>query len=375
MSVNGAGTVLVVDDESQNVMLLQDLLEARGYQVLTASDGQNGLVLAGEHNPDVVLLDVMMPRLSGFDVCRRLKAEPSTAMIPVLLVTALDAREDRLAGIGAGASDFISKPIDSADLMLRVKNAVATKRLHDQLSTQLRRLQELETARDTLTHMVVHDLRSPLTGLIGYIELLGTIARETGNAEAMEYTADAQAIAARLTEMVSQVLDVSRLEAGQMPLSVADTDLVRLLPAAVGGLGPTPAGLSVVYELPKEPVPVSCDAAVIGRVVANLVGNAYKFTRRDGEVRIGLVQRNGRVRFSVTDQGPGVAPEHRERIFEKFGQVRSSGPAGARSSGLGLTFCRLAVEAHRGELGVESAETGGARFWVELPRLQPKEQH
>ena len=373
MSVNGAGKVLIVDDEPQNVLLLQDLLEARGYRVLTAADGENGLVLASEHNPDVVLLDVMMPRLSGFDVCRRLKAEPGTAMIPVLLVTALDAREDRLAGIDAGASDFISKPIDSADLLLRVRNAVATKRLHDQLATQLRRLKELEAARDTLTHMVVHDLRSPLTGLIGYIELLGTIARETGNAEAMEYTADAQAIAGRLAEMVSQVLDVSRLEAGRMPLSVAETDLVLLLPAAVGGLGVTPAGLRVIYELPNEPVPVSCDAAVIGRVVANLVGNAYKFTRRNGEVRIGLVQRNGRVRFSVTDQGPGVAPEYRERIFEKFGQVPLSGSAGARSSGLGLTFCKLAVEAHRGEVGVESAESGGARFWVELPRLHPKD--
>ena len=133
MSVSGAGKVLVVDDEPQNVMLLQDLLEARGYQVLTAGDGQDALVLASEHYPDVVLLDVMMPRLSGFDVCLRLKAEPSTAMIPVLLVTALDAREDRLAGIDAGASDFISKPIDSADLILRVRNAVATKRLHDQV--------------------------------------------------------------------------------------------------------------------------------------------------------------------------------------------------------------------------------------------------
>jgi two-component system sensor histidine kinase/response regulator len=372
MSINGAGKVLVVDDEPQNVMLLQDLLEARGYQVLTAGDGQDGLALASEHNPDVVLLDVMMPRLSGFDVCRRLKAEPSTAMIPVLLVSALDAREDRLAGIGAGASDFINKPIDSADLILRVRNAVATKRLHDQVSTQLRRLQELETARDTLTHMIVHDLRSPLTGLIGYLELLGAIARETGNEEAVEYATDAQAIASRLTEMVSQVLDVSRLEAGQMPLSVAITDLVMLLPAAVGELGPTPGGVSVVYELPNEPVHVSCDPAVISRVVANLVGNAYKFTRRNGEVRIGLIHRNGRARFSVTDQGPGIAAEYRERIFEKFGQVPTSGSAGARSSGLGLTFCKLAVEAHCGEIGVETAETGGSRFWVELPRPQTK---
>ena len=145
-------------------MLLQDLLEARGYTVLSAPDGEKGWLSRGSGCPDVVLLDVMMPRLSGFDVCRRLKAEQKTAIIPVLLVTALDAREDRLAGIGAGANDFITKPIDSADLLLRVRNAVATKRLHDGYPAPPA-VQELEAARDTLTHMVVHDLRSPLTGL------------------------------------------------------------------------------------------------------------------------------------------------------------------------------------------------------------------
>src|SRR5712671_240096 len=219
----GGGTVLVVDDEPKNVMLLQDLLESRGYTVLSASDGDKGLDLARERIPDVVLLDVMMPRLNGFDVCRKLKAEQKTAMIPVLLVTSLDARQDRLAGIGAGANDFITKPIDSGDFLLRVRNAVATKRLHDRVSHQLQRLQELEAARDTLTHMVVHDLRSPLTGLRGYLELLRAVAN--GNAEVAEYASEADAIAKRLTEMISQVLDMSRLESGQMPLSLKEADL------------------------------------------------------------------------------------------------------------------------------------------------------
>jgi two-component system sensor histidine kinase/response regulator len=370
-------TVLVIEDNPLNLELVRDVLMAAGMKVVEARTAQEGLTAASELKPTLILLDIRLPGMDGFAVLGRLKADSATASIPVVALTAQAMVGDREHALAAGFDEYIPKPIDTRTLADTVRAlldpTVATKRLHDQLSTQLRRLQELEAARDTLTHMVVHDLRSPLTGLIGYIELLGTIARETGNAEAMEYTADAQAIAGRLTEMVSQVLDVSRLEAGRMPLSVAETDLVLLLPAAVGGLGATPTGLSVIYELPNEPVPVSCDAAVIGRVVANLVGNAYKFTRRNGEVRIGLVQRNGRVRFSVTDQGPGVAPEHRERIFEKFGQVPSSGSAGARSSGLGLTFCKLAVEAHRGEVGVESAETGGARFWVELPRVQPKE--
>jgi two-component system sensor histidine kinase/response regulator len=206
-----AGRILVVDDEPRNVQLLQDLLEVHGYTVWTSEDGEQCIKLATERRPDVVLLDVMMPRLNGFDVCRRLKEDQSTAMIPVLLVTSLDAREDRLAGIGAGANDFITKPIDSADLLLRVRNAVTTKRLHDEVTSQYRQLQQLEAARDTLTHMIVHDLRSPLTGLQAYLDLLRMSVAASAYDEVLEYARDANATAGRLKDMVSQVLDVSRL--------------------------------------------------------------------------------------------------------------------------------------------------------------------
>lgn len=358
------GVALVVDDEPRNVTLLQDLLEARGYTVLTANNGEQGLALARDRVPDVVLLDVMMPRMNGFDVCRKLKAEQKTAMIPVLLVTSLDARQDRLAGIGAGANDFITKPIDSGDLLLRVRNAVAGKRLHDQVTTQLRRLQELEAARDTLTHMIVHDLRSPLTGLRGYLDLLRAVAN--GNPEVVEYASEADVIAGRLTEMISQVLDVSRLESGQMPLSLQQTDLVVLLPAAVASLGPPPSEISVNYEMPGSPVLIACDPDLISRVVVNLVGNAFKFTPTGGQVGIGLAAEADRVRITVTDNGPGIPAEFRGVIFEKFGQAPLGRSAAVRSTGLGLTFCKLAVEAHRGKIGIEAAENGGARFWIEL---------
>lgn len=367
MNESTEATILVVDDEPRNVLLLQDLLEVRGYTVWTAADGVEGLALARARGPDVILLDLMMPRLSGFDVCRQLKADQQTAMIPVLLVTSLDARQDRLAGIGAGANDFITKPIDSGDLLLRVKNAVTTKRLYDQVARQVRQLQELEAARDTLTHMIVHDLRSPLTGLQGYLDLLKTVAAD-GNPEVLEFAREAHVIAGQLKDLVSQVLDVSRLESGQMPLSPKETDLVPLLPAAVASLGPAPSGVRVAYQVPEQPVVVACDPDLVSRVVVNLVGNAFKFTPAGGEVCIGLGADNGRVRLTVTDSGPGIPAEFREMIFEKFGQAPGGHKTVARSTGLGLTFCKLAVEAHGGRIGVESAEKGGARFWVELPR-------
>lgn len=365
MSGNGRPLVLVVDDEPKNVQLLAELLESRSYAVCPAGDGEQALALAREHLPDVVLLDVMMPRLNGFEVCRRLKSESRTAMIPVLLVTALDARQDRIAGISAGANDFITKPIDPADLVLRVRNAAGVKRLHDQVASHLRHLQELEAARDTLTHMIVHDLRSPLTGLQGYLDLIGMVAN--GNHEVAEYASDAQAVVRRLSGMISQVLDVSRLEAGEMPLSLKDTDLTALLPAAVATLGPPPSAIEVVWTLPERTVTLACDPDLITRVVANLVGNAFKFTPAGGKVRLELVEETDRVRLIVSDTGPGIPPEFRDKVFEKFGQAPLEA-AGVRSSGLGLTFCKLAVEAHRGRIGLESAAGGGARFWVELFR-------
>ena len=365
---DSAARILVVDDEPRNVLLLQDLLESRGYTVWTAADGEQGLAVAQAQSPDVMLLDVMMPRLNGFDVCRRLKADQSTAMIPVLLVTSLNAREDRLAGIGAGANDFITKPIDTGDLLLRVRNAVTTKRLHDEVTSQFRKLQELEAARDTLTHMIVHDLRSPLTGLQGYLDLLRIGVGEGSNDEILECARDAHAVAGQLKEMISQVLDVSRLESGDMPLSPEDTDLVTLVAGAVVSLGPPPHGIEIVYETDGQPFVVACDREVMARVVVNLVGNAFKFAPRRGEVRIGLQAGDGVVRVTVTDNGPGVAPEHREVIFEKFGQAPLGRAGKARSTGLGLTFCKLAVEAHGGKIGVDSSNGGGARFWIELPR-------
>jgi signal transduction histidine kinase len=360
-------SVLVVDDEARNVMLLKDLLESRGYAVLTAADGETGLALALERVPDVVLLDVMMPRLNGFEVCRQLKAAPGTAMIPVLLVTALDARADRLAGIDAGASDFLTKPIDSGDLILRVRNAVTTKKLYDQVAQQFRRLQELEAVRDSVTHMIVHDLRSPLTGLQAYLDLLSGVAN--GNREVADYALEAHKIAGLLKELVSQVLDVSRLEAGQMPLSTTNVDLARLLPAAVASLGPPAEGISIVYEIYEKQIMAACDQDLISRVIVNLVGNAFKFA--SGKVRIGLSRHGNRVRITVADDGPGVPEKFREMIFEKFGQT-PLGQSTARSTGLGLAFCRLAVKAHQGEIGFEPAETGGACFWVDLP-LKPAE--
>jgi CheY-like chemotaxis protein len=159
------GCVLVIDDQPHHRRALGDLLGSRGHRVLEAADAKDGLALARHERPDVVLLDLALAGSSGFEICRQLKADPLCASIPVLLVTSNDDRDARLNGMRAGANDFIVRPVDDAELLLRIRNGIFTRRLFERQERQYRRLQELEALRDSLVHLVIHDLRSPLAGV------------------------------------------------------------------------------------------------------------------------------------------------------------------------------------------------------------------
>ena len=231
------GRVLVVDDQENNRLLLKDLLEAQGHQVIEAVDGAEALRQVVDSIPDVVLLDVGMPGMDGFEVCRRLKADPATAAIPVLLVTALSQRDQRLLGIGAGANDYITKPIDKSDLSLRVRNAIRMRQLYVEVEEQYRRLERLELLRDSLVHMIVHDLRSPLAGIRAYLDLIKLDGAGKLDVAMTQSIDEARKVAVEMTDMVSDLLDVSRLEAGQMPLELASADLGVVVAEGVAGVG------------------------------------------------------------------------------------------------------------------------------------------
>jgi signal transduction histidine kinase len=361
------GRVLIVDDQEANRLLLRDLLESQGHEVAEAVDGVEALQRVADAAPDVVLLDVGMPGIDGFEVCRRLKANPATATIPVLLVSALSQRDQRLLGIGAGANDYITKPIDKSDLGLRVRNAIRMRQLYMEIEEQYRRLEKLELLRDSLVHMIVHDLRSPLAAIRAYLDLMKMDGEGTLGPEMTESIDEARKVAVDMTEMVSDLLDVSRLEAGKMPLELSQVDLGALATEVAAAIGQATHRVAVRVEASAEYARVHGDASVIRRVINNLVGNAVKFSPASSQVVL-LVQGNGaEARVSVSDRGPGIPPEYHEKIFEKFGQVEAARQGTKHSSGLGLTFCKFAVEAHGGRIGLESAVGRGSTFWFVLP--------
>jgi two-component system sensor histidine kinase/response regulator len=363
-----SGRVLVVDDEEHNRVLLRDLLEAHGHRVMEAVNGEQAMDAITSSAPDVILLDVMMPRVDGFEVCRRLKADARSAPIPILLITALTDRQDRLAGIEAGANDFLTKPIDTQDVILRVGNAVYTKHLYDQLADNYQRLRELEVLRDDLTHMIVHDLRTPLTSVIAgmqTVEMSGEL-----NARQQQCLQLALTGGQTLLGMINDVLDISKMEDGSLRLDYQDlaaTDLVEQALKEIEALAQE-KGLSLIRDLPTHSPTFSGDEEKLRRTLVNLLGNAVRFTPRGGTITASVRSAGEQTAvFAVRDTGEGIPTEAFERIFEKFGQVEM-GPAGqSLSTGLGLTFCKMVVEAHGGRIGVESELGRGSTFSFTIP--------
>ncbi len=361
------GKVLVVDDEPENAQLLRQVVEVLGHEVEEAGDGESALRLVQRWMPDVVLLDVMMPRMDGFEVCRRLRADRKTAHLRIIMITALTERKDRLSGISSGANDFLSKPIDTTEVMLRVQNAMISAQLFNEVSSNLRRINQLEELRSNLSNMIVHDLRSPLMGITANLELALDDAEAPLPKEARPCIVGAMRAAESLVEMVSSLLDVSRLEEGKMPLELVARDVASVARDGLDSLGTLPRGTPVVVETPAGPVRAKCDFSVVRRIVANLVGNADKFAMAGTDIRVVIEPFEGGARVQVIDRGPGIPAEMHEKIFEKFGQAEQYSSGRKYSTGLGLTFCRLAVEAHGGKIGLVSEPGRGSTFWFTLP--------
>lgn len=360
-------TVLVVDDEPGNLQMLTATLEAEGYEVVTASRGEEALVKLGESPPDVILLDVAMPGMDGIELCRQINSDPETTHIPILLMTAHRRREKRLDGISAGARDFLLKPLDIPDLRIRLRNAAEMKRLYDESQEQLRTITELEGLRDSLVHMIVHDLKAPLTSVIGNLELLGLILPQGLDPDIQKAFDGSLNGAHKMNEMVRSILTVSKLESGRISLDLREESLHELSKEAISLLGPKGDQVQVERSPSGTRVHASLDSDLIQRVLLNLLSNALDHSPKEAVVLLQLSQVAEWARVAVTDSGPGIPEEYREKIFEKFSQVGALRTIRKTSVGLGLAFCKLAIEAHGGKIGVDCPDTGGSVFWFEIP--------
>ncbi len=374
-NLDRASGIMVVDDTPANLQLLTGMLKEHGYKVRPVPSGKLALAAAENEPPDLILLDIKMPEMDGYEVCRQLKADAVLKEIPVIFLSALNETMDKVKAFSVGGVDYMTKPFQFEEVMARVKAHLTIRALQTeleqrnrQLEDSLRRLQELEQLRDNLTHMIVHDLRSPLSGICVNLDfVLHNLKNDRLGADDLEALKDANSSSLKLSDMIAAMLDVSRLEANQMPLNKTAADLRELAQSALKLVRSTAKERVIKSEIPGDSLVCRCDAEVIARVIRNLLENAVKYSPAGKEIELRLEHKPGLVRVSVMDQGRGIPPEYHSKIFEKFGRVEIEKREHLPSIGLGLTFCKLAVEAHGGKIGLESEPDKGSTFWFELP--------
>jgi signal transduction histidine kinase len=377
--VMASGNLLVVDDNEMNRDLLASRLSRQGYTVRTCEDGACALELLRQEAFDLVLLDVMMPGLNGFQVLERVKTDADLRHIPVIMISALDEIDSAVRCIEIGAEDFLAKPFDPVLLQARVTASLEKKRLrdqevrlHQQLADNYQRLQELEALRDSLTGMMVHDLRTPLTSLSFGLQLVGQTG--TLNEQQKECLDISMSGAQTLLSMINDLLDISKMEAGSLQLEYSTLQPPELIIRSIEQVSELAkqAGQKLNIEMPDELPSLAADEDKLRRTLVNLLGNAIKFTPQGGTVTVSCAREESgqHLKFSVVDTGEGIPLEAFEKIFEKFGQVDSRKSGRRMSTGLGLTFCKMAVEAHGGQIAVQSTLGQGSTFWFVVP-LEP----
>jgi len=365
-------TILVVDDNEQNRALAKATLESEDYSVVLASSGADALAAFEGALPDCVLLDVRMPGMNGFEVCAKIRTLPQGADTPIVFLTALRDVDTFDAALRSGGDDFLTKPVRPTELILRVQAALRLRRLnasnreyYELARRQRDDLIRLQLQKERLIAFVVHDLKNP----VGNVDLHAQVLlRDKELPDRLRGSvASIRDEVRSLMRLITNLLDISKSEEGKLTPARASVDLAALIAECFEALGVAAKSRNITFETTSGVVRAVADPDLLRRVLENLLDNALRHAPDDSVVRVHGVARDREVELRVSDEGRGVSPEMRERIFDPFVQVESKDRSVSRSGrGLGLAFCRLAVEAHGGRIWVEDASPG-AVFCVRLP--------
>jgi signal transduction histidine kinase len=388
-----AATILIVDDEIQNRKLLEALLLPEGYLTRSAASGEEALASIAQDPPDLILLDIMMPGMNGYQVASTVKANPATSNIPIIMVTALVDRKARIAGLNAGAGGFLTKPVDRAELWLRVRNLLRLKAHGDFLknhSTILEREVQARTAEirhlnetleqrvvertaqlesvneelETFSYSVSHDLRTPLRHVMGFVELLKEEAGPSLSEKSLRHLTSISRSAKRMGDLIDDLLSFSLV--GRTELRKTDVDLDELVRETLGDFqAETPNSVWKIHPLP----PVRADRALLRMVLINLISNAVKFSgaRAEAKIEIGCAPNGiGETVIFIRDNGAGFDPKYAGRLFGAFQRLHSQDEF--EGTGIGLANVQRIVHRHGGRAWAEGAVDGGATFYFSIPK-------
>ena len=361
--------ILIVDDVMSNVLLLKVLLTNEKFAIATASNGRQALEQVEKENPDLVLLDVMMPDMSGFEVAQHLKSNPKTAEIPIIFLTALNSTADIVKGFQVGANDFISKPFNKEELIIRVTHQislVAAKRL---ILSKTEELQRTIAGRDKLYSVIAHDLRSPMGSIKMVLNMLIlNLPAEKIGAEMYELLTMANQTTEDVFSLLDNLLKWTKSQIGKLNVVYQDVDLVEVTDGVIEIFSMV-ANLKKIKirEMKPEKMMVNADIDMLKTVVRNLLSNAIKFSKENSEVLVKMEEVDGMAVVSVQDYGCGISEEGQKKLLHTDTHFSTFGTNNEEGSGLGLLLCKDFVMKNGGKLWFTSKEGEGSIFSFSIP--------
>ena len=363
--------VLIVDDVVSNVLLLKILLANEKFQVCTASNGKDCIEISRKEHPDLILLDVMMPDLNGFDTAVILKKGEDTKDIPIIFLTALNTPQDLVHGFQVGASDFLTKPFNKEELVMRVTqqiSLVAAKRIIEQQNQELR---ATLNNRDKMYSVIAHDLRSPMASIRMVLNLVvASTSPETVGEEIYNLLDQANRESEEVHDLLDNLLKWTKSQTGRLNVVKQELELNDIIPGVVEIFDTIAATKHIKLELKSESdsLKVEADNDMLKTVVRNFLSNAIKFSPADSTIEITMTKENEFAKVSVRDHGVGIASDRLDSIFHK-GET-TYGTGGEEGSGLGLQLCQDFARKNGGDCTVESVEGEGSTFSVLIPLKQ-----
>ncbi len=368
-------TILLIDDAPSNLRLLTEILEKHHYKVLVALSGERGLESLNQTQPDLILLDIMLPGMDGFEVCRRIKTNERLAPIPVLFISALNQTEDVLKGFDVGGADYVSKPFEELEVVARIKTLINLYQAQRQLSEKNRALEKAtklaESALEARSNFIAsmsHDLRTPLTAIIGSIEMLMDDCAACSGNDKYGLIQSVGVASRNQLALVNDILDMSKLEAGKFEINREPYDLKLLLDELYQMLEIRAKDNGVDLRISHQgifPLLVG-DNQRITQILTNLVGNAIKFSE-GGAVEVTVVKEGDQLSIAVCDNGIGMSSSTVNKLFQPYEQGDSDISSRFGGTGLGLYISKQLAELMGGDISVQSREGEGSLFTLTLP--------
>jgi two-component system sensor histidine kinase/response regulator len=361
--------VLAADDEDANLDLLVRLFEPLGWEVVTANNGQEALWKLERKLPDLILLDVMMPGLDGYEVCRQIQKKEEWKRIPVIFLTARRDPADMLEGFEVGGVDYVAKPFHPQELLARVKMHLEMRRQQEELAQAYATLKTINANQSRIFTIIAHDLRNPFNGLKMFPQLLKMQYDRMTKEEVMALASDLEQEVSRVHGFLGDLLNWSILQMEQVSVQPSHVNLHDAVGAALSlAYTSTRAKEQVVENQVPKDARIFVDPQVLNTVLRNLISNAVKFTPRGGSITVSARQSASQTEITVEDNGVGIPAQRLEHLFEPQHRQRNLGTEEETGSGLGLIICHELVERHGGRIWVESALGKGSAFHVSFPR-------